>query len=73
MQVRLQELHRLRRQCGLTVNGLAVAAQVDPANFRRVCKGLAGASIPTLTRIAQVLNVDVSTLWIADDAEVVAR
>lgn len=54
----------------LSINKLAVLAEVDPGQLSRAERGLSGLSIDALQRVANVLHISLGSLLDADEAEV---
>lgn len=67
MAIRKKIGHRIRdlrreRNPELSVNKLAIMAEVDPGQLSRAERGLAGLSIDALVRIANALNTSLADL-----------
>ncbi len=57
-----ERIRFLRGGTGLSVNKLALLADMDPSQLSKVERGLVGISIESLDRIAQTLEMTVSEL-----------
>lgn len=63
-QVRLgADIRRRRSEQGLTIELLAMRADISTQHLRRIEKGLADVGLPVLTRIAAALGVSIGVLF----------
>ena len=57
-----ENLKRLRQKIGLSQEGLALAAEVDRSYVSQIEREIGNPSLLILSRLADVLKVDVSSL-----------
>lgn len=62
------QIRKVRKKCGLTIEGLSEKAEISPVFLSDVERGKKEASVTTLNKIAKALGVKVSYLLKSLDA-----
>jgi len=62
-------IRRLRLKQGLSTEALAFAAELDPTHLGRIERGYGNPRLESLHSIARALNIRLSTLMLAVEAE----